>query len=145
MLSSLLSQVNNISTSALSPGCNVVPASLSVIISPFSYLQSGLSSCTKISPSGLSSLISVASPAISPSFVTRILYLNLTTTSSNLLFLKSTFTTSSGSSSALCPVSVYTVFPFSITIACVTHLRSFKSNLFDCFPFNYPILIYFCN
>ena len=117
MFSLLFTHVNNISTSALSPGCNVVPASFSVTSLPSSIFQSGLSSCTNFSPSGTSSLIFVASPAISPSFVIRILYLNFTITSSILLFLKSTFTASSGSSSALCPVSVTTVFPFSVTIA----------------------------
>ena len=72
MLSLLFTHVNSISTSALSPGCNVVPASLSVTICPSSTLQSGLSSATNFSPCGISSLISVASPAISPWFVIRI-------------------------------------------------------------------------
>ena len=45
----------------------------------------------------------------------------------------STFTISSGSSSALCPVCVIVCFPSSITIAFVTHLRNAKSNSFGLF------------
>ena len=56
-----------------------------------------------------------------------------------MLFFKSTFTISSGSSSALCPVSVTYVWPFSVTIACVTHLRNAKSNTF--FSFGIVIVI----
>ena len=55
------------------------------------------------------------------------MYLNFTVTLFILLFFKSTFTTSSGSSSALCPVSIILSSPFSVTIACVTHFLRLKS------------------
>ena len=111
MFDSLFTHVSIISTSALSPGCNVVFANLFVTICPFSSLQSGLSSATNFSPCGISSLISVASPAISPLFVILIEYLNFTVTLFSLLFFKSTFTIDSGLSSALCPVGATVVCP----------------------------------
>ena len=65
---------------------------------------------------------------MSPSFVTLIEYLNLTVNELNFFLFNSTLTTCSGSSSALCPVCVTVSFPFSITIACVTHFLNAKSN-----------------
>ena len=62
-----------------------------------------------------------------PSFVTLMLYLNLTVVVAISLSFKSTATMSSGSSSALCPVSIIVSSPFLFTIACVTHFLSDKS------------------
>ena len=92
-----------------------------------SIFQFGLSASSNSNPSGILSFISLAYPAISPSLVILTLYSNLTTTEFILLFFRSTFTTSSGSSSAWCPVSVTNVCPFSVTIVLVTHLRNAKS------------------
>ena len=87
----------------------------------------GLSDASNLNPSGMWSFISLAYPSISPSLVIRILYSNLTTTEFILLFFRSTFTTSSGSSSAWCPVSVTSSLPFWTTIAFVTHFLRAKS------------------
>ena len=64
---------------------------------------------------------------MSPSFVILIEYLNLTVTLFSFLRFKSTFTIGSGSCSGVCPVCVTVSFPFSITIACVTHFLNAKS------------------
>ena len=72
-------------------------------------------------------MISFAYPAISPWFVTLIEYLNLTVNELNFFLFNSTLTTGSGSCSGVCPVCVTVSFPFSTTIACVTHFLNAKS------------------
>ena len=54
----------------------------------------------------------------------------LTVTEFNFFLFNSTLTTCSGSSSALCPVCVTVSFPFSVTIAFVTHFLNAKSKYF---------------
>ena len=72
-------------------------------------------------------MISVAYPGMSPSFVIVIPYPNFTITSFRLFLCNSTFTTGSGSSCPLYPVSVTVSFPSSITITFDTNFSSDKS------------------
>ena len=115
-LSSPFIHVNVTVTSALSPGCNNVFSNACVVIVPSaSSVHSGLSAASNLNPSGMSSLISIAYPAMSPSFVILIVYTNFTTVVSNLFLFISTFGIIS-SSPPVFPVSVTVVTPSSVTI-----------------------------
>ena len=136
--------VNTISTSVLSPGCNntVSVALVVTLLSPsFTQPYALLSSSLNSSPSGIKSVIFVANPSISPSFVTLILYVNFTVVLFSFFLSTSTFAIGSAASLLLIPVvsvfpvfglnpvSVTVVFPSTVTVVFVTHFNKLKSNI----------------